>query len=76
MFELLAKPKPSNYPAPFPESYGKVVYKITIGQPRSHQALRNIWFFKCYSRWAMTMALMLDPCAAYAQVETSYIWIS
>uniref|UniRef100_A0A4W5JQ12 Uncharacterized protein n=1 Tax=Hucho hucho TaxID=62062 RepID=A0A4W5JQ12_9TELE len=36
------------YPAPFPESCGKVVCKITIGQPPSHQALRNIWLSKSY----------------------------
>ena len=41
-------PKPSNYHAPFPERCGKVICKITIGQPRSHQALRNIWFSERY----------------------------
>ena len=38
----------SRYPAPFPELCGKVVCKITIGQPCSHQPLRNIWFLEHY----------------------------
>ena len=32
--------------APFPESCGKVVCKITIRQLRLHLALRNIWFLE------------------------------
>jgi hypothetical protein len=41
-------PKTGYFLAPFPESCGKVVCKITIGQLHSHQALRNKWFSKRY----------------------------
>ena len=50
MFLICAEnvPKPHNFPSPFPESCGKIVCKRTIGQTRSHHALRNIWFSERY----------------------------
>jgi hypothetical protein len=47
----------------FPEHCGKysIVCKITIGQPRSHQALRNLWISERYASWHVCFLSPMFP---------------